>query len=508
MAAKRILYLTATGLSAFYCDKGVVTELGCFETTPEGIERFSRLLHQAPDLPSAFLVDVVEEEFRSETVPHLIGPDHHKLLKRKMATLFRTTPFCSATFIDRERSAARRDRILFTALTKPDGIEPWLNELRRHNVPLVGIYSLAMLTQLLVKKLNIKHPNTLVLTIQQGRLLRQSFFNNGGLKISRLSPLCADNSNDCLATVLHEVDRNQRYLGRLQLLTFGTPMNVIIIAGDETLAKLKEGCQETEQLRYHFIDINDAGKKTGMKQHINADQCEACFAWLLSRRSPATNYAPKKERTYYSFFKTRKLLVAASVMITMAATLWSFTRIYEGQQYKLRAAQVEADTQRMNAELEAATARLPSLPYQARVMQAAVESDRQLTRHKPQSLDALSMIGANLSTHHNIRLDEIQWSVATDEAATEEAFTESIGKREVAIIKAHLKQFPHDYQAAFKQIEHFMASLKNNRRIESVEALSLPLEIDPAVSLTGESQRFGDTPSANFTLRVWLKNAG
>ncbi len=507
MAAKRIFYLTANGLSAFYCDKDDVTELGCFDITPEGIEAFGRHLQQAPDFPSAFLVDVIEEEFRSETVPHLIGSDRRKLLARKMATLFRTTPFRSATLVGREHSAARRDQVLFTALTKPESIEPWLDELRRHKVPLVGIYSLATLTQLLAKKLNIKYPNALVLTIQQGRLLRQSFLNNGDLKISRLSPLCADNSNDCLATILHEVDRNQRYLGRLQLLTFRKPMDVIIIAGNEILGQLSEGCQDTEQLRYHFIDINDAAGKIGLNHRVSADQCEACFAWSLSRRSPASNYAPKEERTYYSFFKARKLMVAASVILAMVATLWSVTRIYEGQQYKLRAAQVEADTRQMKTEYEEAMARLPALPYQARVMRAAVESDRQLALHKPKSLDALSMIGTSLAIHSNIHLDEIQWHVDADDAS-EEAFSERVGNHEVATIKAHLKQFPRNYQTAFKQIEHFMDSLKSIERIEAVEALSLPLEINPANSLTGESQRFGDVPAANFTLRMRLKNAG
>ncbi len=505
MAVNRIFYLSASGLCALYCDGGEVTELGCFAPDADGIAAFGEQLRQAPDIPSALLVDLVEEEFRSETVPHLQGGDRHKLLARKMATLFRVTPFRSARVEGRDPADRRRDRVLFTALTRPEAIEPWLAEVARHKVPLAGVYSLAMLAQWLVKRLDIRYANALLLTIQQGSLLRQSFCADGVLKISRLTPLSADREGGCVSRVLHEVDRNQRYLGRLQLLTFGKPMDVVVISGDEQAQPLRQGCHDSPQVRYHFVDINEVARKVGLRQRVGGDQCERCFAWLLSRHLPASNYAPAESRTYYRFYNSRRLMVAASVVVALAATLWSVASIHEGQQLRRQAVQVEADTRRMGAAYEAAVAQLPSLPYAPRVMAAAVEAERQLARHKPQSLDALAIIGRSLSRYGNISLDGVQWSVV---AAQEMAGEEAPREYEVALIKAHLRQFPHNYQAAFEQIERFMAALEGDSRIQRVEALRLPLEVTPASSLTGESQRFGDRPEAGFELKVWLNDAG
>jgi len=508
MATKRIFYITASGLTVLYCDKGRVDELGQFDATPEGVEAFSLHVKQQPDLPSAVLMDVVEEEFRTETLPHVIGSDRSKLLARKMAALFRSTPFRTATVSGRERSGERRDKVLFSGLTKPEGIELWLNETRIQKVPLVGIYSLPILTQSLMKRLNIKHPNTLVLSIQQGDLLRQSFINDGELKISRLSPMQETDIDSCLAMVLHEVDRNQRYLGRLQLLTFNMPTEVVLISEGEQLEKLRQGCVDSQQFHFKFIDINDAAEKVGVKQSLTADQSERCFAYLLSRSLPSSNYVPNNERLYYSLFKARKMMVAASVVLAMTATAWSINNIFDGQQYKLRAAQVDTDTQRVSGEFDRAVEKLPSLPYQPLVMQATVDSVRQLTLNKPKALDALLAVSLVLAKHSNIRLDEIQWGTeqgAGNEMMAEE-FAESNSIQEVAVIKAHLIQFPANYQTAFKQVEAFMFGLKNDSRVQDVLAVALPLEINPNSSLVGESQRFGDMPEAKLEIKVWLKN--
>ncbi len=509
MAAKRIFYINGNGLFAFYCDKRDVVELGHFDSSAEGIAAFGEQLQQAPDVPSALLVDVVEEEFRSDTIPHVQGRgDRRKLLERKLATLFRQTPFRSARLIGREPKDKRRDRVLFTALTRPQSIEPWLSELGRHKVPLVGVYSLAMLTQLLVKKLVIDDPNALLLTIQQRHLLRQSFFSHGVLKISRLTPLSGDDEDRYLNVVLHEVERNQRYLGRLQLLEFGKPMAVVVISGGEPLQRLKQGCQDSAHSRYHFIDINEVAEKIGFAPSIPGDQCERCFAYLLSRNLPATNYAPSESRTYSRFYTSRKLMVAVSVVLAMAAMLWSLFSIYEGQQFRQRAVQVEAQTGVMAAEYQHEAAELPALPYSPRVMAAAVAAERQLAQHKPQTLGALTIIGASLSRHTNIDLDELQWRVglADELMAQDDAPAPAGGRDEVALIKAHLKRFPRNYQAAFDEVEAFMRTLESDRRVRRVEALVLPLEIAPASSLAGESQRFGDLPQANFELRVWLND--
>lgn len=518
MEGKRIFYIASNELTAVYCAGGKVQLLGEFPATPEGITQFGEYLGQEPDLPSAFMLDVIEEEFRLDTIPHVLGADQKKLLERKLAGQFRSTPYRSATIAGREKTGRKDDRVMFSGLTNPEALDPWLAELRQHKVPLMGIYSVPMLTSQLIKRLKIKHANTLVLTIQKDQLLRQSFFSNGELKISRLTPLASTEINACMDSILHEVERNERYLGRLQLLNFREPMQVYFLSEGESLYQFKSRCVGTAKVYYHALDANEVAKKAGLKDVQLVGRNEFLFSHLLSLKLPASNYAPKKECSYFSFYTLRRQAVAASVVLALGAAGWSVSQVFDGQQLKQEAETIALNTQRIQQEYDEHAARMPELPYQPRVMRAAVESDRALEQHKPVPLEALVLIGRGLAKHSNVALDEVSWSSAsatTDDGAMQEEFVDPENMDEMAqepitnggsaTLRAHLKQFPKDYKRAFDEVEALIETLKSSDRIQSVKAVNLPLETDPKRSLVGQSQRDVPPPAAAFELELILK---
>ena len=514
MAGKRIFYVTSNELTAVFCEGDKVQQLGVFPAEAEGFEAFGKYLQQEPDYPSAFLMDVIEEEFRIDTIPHVIGMDRNKLLERKLAGQFRSTPFRSATIAGREKEGRKDDRVLFSGLTKPETLEPWLNELHQHKVPLMGIYSVPQLTSQLVRSLKIKHANTLVLTIQKDRLLRQTFFSRGEMKISRMTPMNSTSIDACINSIQHEVERNQRYLGRLQLLAFTEPMQVYLLSEGEQLDQYKSRCLGNEKLYFHALDANDVAKKSGLKETQLAGRNEWLFAHLLSKKLPAGNYASKQECAYFSFYKLRRQVAAASVVIAMVATAWSVGKVFDGQNLKLQAEEIALHTQQIRMEYEQQAARMPPVPYKPRVMRAAVESDEALAQHKPVPMRALALIGQVLIKHPNIELDEVSWdTVAEVGEVTEEMLDENgeviadlaMESGGSATIRARLKQFPKNYQMAFKQIEAFIETLKQDQRIRDVKAITLPLNTNPEKSLVGESQHLSGPPAASFELELVMQ---
>lgn len=508
MAVKRIFYVTSNELSAVFFDGGRVNLLGKFQLTDEGIEGFSDLVSQDPDHPTAFIVDVIEEEFRVENVPYANGSDRVNLLERKTNALFHNAKYTSAQVLGRSKEGRRDNNVLFSALNNAEVLERWHKVTKNARVPLAGVYSVPMLTGMLVRKLKIGHPNTLFLSVQNERLLRQSFFKKGKLKLSRLTRLNTLDDDDFLKNLLNEVSRNKRYLERLQLIDFNQPLEVYILTEGEQLEILRAGCHDDEKINYHLLDLNEISSRLGIKQTLGADECEWCYASLLNTRKPVGNYIRPNEQTYYTQFNLRKMIVGASLASAVFMTSWGGMDIYAGQELAVKTAQIEVQARQISAEIARKDKSYLDSNYEPQVMRAVVEINDVLTAHKPDPLETLSYIGSSLNKHPNIVLDKIMWGKIQKPAAEMMEGDENVSDVlvDTATINGRLKVFPGSYQAAFQQVDALLATLRSNDQVMSAKAISLPVDINPATTLIGESRYKDDAKQARFELEIRFKD--
>ena len=154
--ARTLLFLSADALHASLWSRGKLDGAQHFSNDTNGREAFSAFLKQHRD-PAYLLVDAIEEDFRMETVPHVIGPARRDLLARKFEQFYRSTPFRQATVLQRQAEGRRDDEILFSALTNPQRISPWLEALLTNRIPLAGIYSVPNISTPLLKGIPSDH---------------------------------------------------------------------------------------------------------------------------------------------------------------------------------------------------------------------------------------------------------------------------------------------------------------------------------------------------------------
>ncbi len=134
--------------------------------------------------PCQMLVDLVEEDFFPMSLPDLPKPELSALLQRRLEARYPGATLRQARLSGRAEGGAQQ--ALLSALTNPGLLQPWLEMLSAENIPLLGIYSLALLGVALVGDCR----GSLLLVSFQGRSgLRQSYFREGQLQFSRLSPL-------------------------------------------------------------------------------------------------------------------------------------------------------------------------------------------------------------------------------------------------------------------------------------------------------------------------------
>ena len=144
--------LSGNVLDAYRWRQGRGEEALRFAADREGVESFAAFLAQEPPDPVNVLVDLVEEEFREDTVPRLIGPDRRALIEARRRRLFSDPTYGCSLRLRREGGGSRNERMLFTALTRPEKLEPWLQAIARNRVPLAGIQSLPLLTEQLLRQ--------------------------------------------------------------------------------------------------------------------------------------------------------------------------------------------------------------------------------------------------------------------------------------------------------------------------------------------------------------------
>lgn len=119
--AKQFLYLTNDKMIALIWKGGAIVEREVFNSTDADSVAFAEYIARHHEVPTYVVTDLIEEDFRLDTVPHLRGGDQDAILGRKLAQLYRATTFRHA--IVQEREAERR-RTIACCIT-PSPIPTW-----------------------------------------------------------------------------------------------------------------------------------------------------------------------------------------------------------------------------------------------------------------------------------------------------------------------------------------------------------------------------------------------
>src|SRR3954465_3491031 len=115
-----------------------------FAVSGAGASAFEAYLGNVRDVPTHLFIDLAEEDFRLDTIPHVGARAREATLARKLNQIFRNTPYRHALLQGREPDGRRDDRVFYTAITNPELLRPWLDMIERLQVPLVGIHSSAV----------------------------------------------------------------------------------------------------------------------------------------------------------------------------------------------------------------------------------------------------------------------------------------------------------------------------------------------------------------------------
>lgn len=484
--ARTLLFVSADSFHASIWNGGKLGQSQYFSNDSNGREQFSAFLKLHRN-PAYMLVDVIEEDFRLETIPHLIGSARKALLARKFEQYYRGTIFCQASLLQRQAEGRRDDEMMFSALTNPQRISPWLDVLLANRTPLVGIYSLPNISTPLLKTIASDH--VLLLSWEKDAGLRQTYFNNKRLHFSRLTQV----NNSFSESVSVETPRTQQYLKSLSLPPPGEVLDVYIICHANDRQALQAHLEAGSDLRYTYLDIHELGSRFKTKNDYTDSDATPLFLHLLASKTPGSHYANSTHTHFYLLWQLRRLLFIFAAVTILAGALWSGASFMQGQNYTAETDPIKTQTERIRQQTQQIQHSFANTTVPAADMKTAVILSRNLIGYNPPPSEILRDLTIVLNNFAQVKVNKLDWQASAVDASP------SAYPAQVITFDGELTGFGNEYRKALDYLNRFQQGL--TQRGYTVSAQKMPLDISSKGSISGDARKDENSP-AQFTLKI------
>lgn len=460
------LFLSANHLHAQLMVNGKVSIQREFSDSAEDQHTFAEFMGSVK-CPTYLLVDLVEEDFRQEAVPHLFGPSRKAMLQRKLEQYYRNTPFCKAVLLQRQKTGRRDDDMLFSALTNPALITPWLDIMQAQQTPLAGIYSVPQIGKPLIRNHTSDH--LLLISWEKYAGLRQTYFSDHRLQISRLTPIHGDIS--FTDTVVGELTRTYQYLKSLSLLPAGQTLDVLILCHADDHAKLQDGrLPDNADMRYSFIELSEAARQHKIDNHFPDSDARLLFERLMVVNPPKTNYADDAHLHYFKLWQMRHRMAWFSAILLLGSLLLSAAAALHGRADTNAADDLQLQAQGIQAEAQQISSALPDTHIPASDMKAAVTAMHSIHRHNFRPGEILRPISMVLDNHPRVELDGLSWQADKSDEGTL-----------LISLNGRLTGLSSDYRAALNSLDELQRDL--TAQGYQVTIAQKPLDTSPSASI-------------------------
>lgn len=535
---KHFLYLTNTRLVSLVTKGKRIVSRREFAVAGAGANAFERYLSGMTEVPTHIFTDLIEEDFRLDTIPHVGSRDRGALLARKLGQIFRNTPYRHALLQGREAEGRRDDRVMYTAVTNPEVLRVWLEIIERLKIPLEGIHSAAVFSGVMLDELDLLFPHTLLVTFTPGDAMRQTFFRDREIKFSRLTPIDLEEGQTLGTMIAEETTRTWQYLDSLRHFSQEDRLEVCILVHKNDRPAIESALRDFAQLQYRLVDIEQVAQKLGLKPPPLDSTAEEVLVHLFLMRKGENHFASPEMRRHATQRNARMAVTQAAVGIVAASLAWggwNISRVFQSSAADQRVAQQMSS---LNREYEDINRSLPSFGVGGSTMRDAVTFYNGSIRGFPTLADFLGPLSTVLRSHPEVRLAQLSWRVSDDpKAAPRMSMTPSreapsvkaiakagepappvgddnanppfAGARyEVAMMEATVRVANNDFRGAMTEVERLAADIG---RLEGFRAdlVESPLDVSPSLALQGQhAERENASMQPRFVLRIVRERRG
>ena len=517
---KRLLYFTGYRLSVLHWKGKALMGSSSFEPTDHGLQQFRHYLLQTENISANLLVDVIEEDFRLESVPHVSRRDRQSVINRLIDRYYRSNEeFCFSEIIGREKTGRKDDIVLLGAMTSPQLIQPWLSVLEECEVALSGIWTLPLVSKKILKIIDASSGAVLLISQQANSNIRQTLFRDGKLMFSRQSIINQEVNNISEVEMLAapEVSRTIDFLRTQNLVEAHEIISLHVLARSDQLLLLQQSFRSNEIQTVAIHPIVDIHKKLGLTG-VNENDSDSVFAWLcFDNKLFSGHYGMRKTFTRYHNQLAAKALYAASLLVVVSAVLISSLNMSYTVEFKKSISVLKQEEQNYQQIYADKFKDFEEVFKNAGVMNAAVDlADRIILNGLTSPLDFLISLSEVLTKadSRNLHIDKIEWKAVNDVKKSNirrANFTSKSPVKHKAIVTGRIDDPNHNYRASIEHIERIIDYLKNSSRIESVQVLQMPVDLRSESKFSSQSgvnlnEDVNTALSGVFTFEITMKS--
>ena len=516
---KRLFYFTGYRLSVLHWKGRTLAGSSSFEPTESGFAKFRSYLQQTENIPSKFLVDVIEEDFRNETIPHVGARDRKAVVNRLLDRYYRSSQdFSYNEIIGRTKMGRKDDIVLLGAMTNPQLIRPWLTIIEECEVPLSGIWTLPIVSKSLLKTIKAGSDVVLLVSQQVNSNVRQTLFRDGKLISSRQSIINQDirDISGIGELAAPEVNRTIDFLRAQGLVGDDETINLHIIGSDEQLVSLEQYFKADESQTVTIHRIADLHKKLGI-EGVGEKFSDGLFAWLsLGQNSLRSHYGSQKLFQRYHNKLAAAALYALSLLVIVTGVLMTEANISDAMEYERSISLLKQEENNYKEIYSKKFKDFEGVFQNAGVMNSAVDLSERIKLNSDTSpLDFLISLSRMLEGENgDLHIDKIEWeAINIDEKDKKVVAANFTGKQPVnhyAIVTGRIDVPESHYRESVNRVQNIISRIKQSPRVKEVEVLSMPVDLRSESRFTTESgidrqRRANEETSGIFSLKVIMK---
>jgi len=511
MAAKHLIYFTATELRVYRRTRATLASEARFSADDSGIEAFRTFLTRHRGALFYVVADLAGEDFHEDQIPYLRGTERRTVVERRLAQRYRDTRLAAAISLGIVKDERRNERLLLASFTNAQQFTPWLDALAEAGAKLAGVFSVPMLAPALAARIGGRQAHCIVVSVNSAGL-RQSFVENGQLRFARLEPT-VNLAPDALALfVRSETARLVQYLGTLRVLPRdGTPLKVIVVAPRGERARYEQALGSDAGLDFVTVDLADAMGRVSLRDAPQDGMAESLYLHLAARNPPKDQFAKQEERRGFLVWQLQRAVSVAGVAGLAVCALYAGAIWIDILGVKGSIGIQQRESRNAADRYASITRTFPVTQTTTDNLKATVNEFRKIAARSTSPDGALEHLSAVLAQFPEIELDTLTWHVAklgASEGSARPAVTAAkpaapaVDLVELLEINGRVDAAQRsDYRAITEKVERFAEALAANPEYRVVRT-RLPFDVASEGTLTGDvgAQESGEAPRFTVVL--------
>lgn len=512
---RQLFYFYGYRLKVMRWKKSEIIAASTFEPNKEGFEKFTAFIKGYEKLKTQMLVDIIEEDFQSETIPRVHNShDKRILIDKALDKYFQNIKYRCALPQGRQKTGRKDEIYLLGALTNTELINPWVEKIRENKINLIGIQSVSTVGEKLISIIGNGNKPTLLVSQQVPWTLRLSFYSEQKLLFSRLVPARIKDISEYPELVFKEVDQTLKYLQFKRLLGADEERDIVLITDSEYQEAIAENLNEDEG--YFNLKTSDIRDKIGITSKVDSPCADTIFAYLAEAK--ATNhYGQHADLKQYRTTMAKTVINTATVILTVAAATICTTLFLFALNYQHATQKADRAADNFNNLYQNESAELDSAMSNANMMKQAVDAIEIVTNtgnYTP--LEIITVLANTLNKYPAISLKQLHLNYNNKHtvdfdplAAPDQMAMEQPQLPATLTVEAEIIGMDDNFRKSLTLVSTFIKSITANDIVSKVDLEKPPIDLTSKAQVEGKTGTADDSyqnKKNSFSIVINYKN--